>query len=48
MASELLEYAVQSRKCGEVLPEGMCSAEQLVILEKSFFGTWAKLMVEKR
>ncbi|KAG0306868.1 hypothetical protein BGZ97_000587 [Linnemannia gamsii] len=48
MAGELLEYAVQSRKSGEVLPEGMCSAEQLVILEKSFFGTWAKLMIDKR
>lgn len=48
MAGELLEYAIQSRKSGEVLPEGMCSAEQLVILEKSFFGTWAKLMIDKR
>ncbi|KAG0375629.1 hypothetical protein BGX24_008849 [Mortierella sp. AD032] len=48
MASELLEYAVQSRKSGEVIPDGMCSAEQLVILENSFFGTWAKLMTEKR
>jgi hypothetical protein len=48
MASELLEFAVQSRKSGEVSPDGMCSAEQLAILESSFFGTWAKLMIGKR
>ncbi|KAF9905687.1 hypothetical protein EC991_001361 [Linnemannia zychae] len=48
MASELLEFAVQSRKSGEVPTDGMCSAEQLAILENSFFGTWAKLMIGKR
>jgi len=48
MVRELLEHAVQSRKSDEVHPEGMCTAEQLVILENTFFGAWAKLMVEKR
>ncbi|KAF9930001.1 hypothetical protein FBU30_001020 [Linnemannia zychae] len=48
MAEELLEYAIQSRKSSEEISDGMCSAEQLVILENNFFGTWAKIMVEKR
>ncbi|KAF9091841.1 hypothetical protein BGX23_004831 [Mortierella sp. AD031] len=48
MAKELFESAVQARKGAEVLLDNMCNAEQLVILENNFFGTWAKLMVEKR